>query len=213
MTGAAGALRLRRPRWRDPRLIIGVVLVLVSVLAGMLVISRLAATTTVLVAREDIVIGDVLGAEAFTTAELRLGEQTSHYARSLEEIPTGAVATQTVRAGELLPVAAIGQGEGVQLRPVVVDVDGAVAGSLGPGTRVELWGTPDAPGTAERAVATRIIESGVVRTVDEGSSLGMRSMTVEVLVPVEQVPLVLEALAAGDRVDVIAIPGARGGTP
>lgn len=210
MTGVATTLRLRRPRWRDPRLLIGIVLVLVSILAGMLVISRASATTTVLVARTDVVLGDVLDPQDFTTAELRLAEQADRYASAPDQIPPGAVATETVRAGELLPLAVIGQGEGVQLRPVVVEVDASVAGSVTPGARVELWSTPADPGAAERAPATRLVDGGVVRSVDEGSSLGMRSMTVEVLVPAEDLASVLEALAADDRVDVIAVPGARG---
>lgn len=210
MTGSAPALRLRRPRWRDPRLLIGIVLVLVSVLAGMLVISRAAATTTVMVASKDIVVGDPLTPDSFTTAELRLGEQTSRYAVAASDIPGGAVATQTVHAGELLPRSAIGQGSGVQLRPVVVDVDSAVARTVTPGAHVELWATPsDAAATdKERSRASRLVENAVVRSIDEGSSLGMRSMSVEVLVPSDQVPAVLESLAAEDRVDVIAIPGA-----
>lgn len=213
MSGAVTTLRLRRPRWRDPRLLIGIVLVLVSVLAGMLVISRLAATTTVLVARSDVVLGDELDPGDFSAVQLRLGEQTGRYASSPEQIPEGAVATETVRAGELLPLAVIGQGEGVQLRPVVVEVDEAVAASVAPGARVELWSTPADPGDAERSPASRLVEGGVVRSVDEGSSLGMRSKSVEVLVPAEDLPAVLEALAADDRVDVIAVPGARGVTP
>lgn len=209
----AAALRLRRPRWRDPRLLIGIVLVLVSVIAGMLLISRLSATTTVLVARGDVVVGDVLESDDFTTAELRLGEQVARYADSPDDIPDGAVATATVHAGELLPLSAIGQADGVQLRPVVVAVDSAVAASVGPGAQVELWTTPTAASTDARATSTLLVEDGVVRSVDEGSSLGMRSMTIEVLVPADDVPAVLEALAADDRLDVIAVPGARGVTP
>ncbi len=209
----AAALRLRRPRWRDPRLLIGIVLVLVSVIAGMLLISRLSATTTVLVARGDVVVGDILEADDFTTAELRLGEQVARYADSPDDIPDGAVATATVHAGELLPLSAIGQADGVELRPVVVAVDSAVAASVGPGAQVELWTTPTGTSTDARATSTLLVEDGVVRSVDEGSSLGMRSMTIEVLVPADDVPAVLEALAADDRLDVIAVPGARGATP
>lgn len=208
-TEPAGALRLRRPRWRDPRLLIGIALVLVSVLAGILVITRLSATTTVLVARTDVVVGSVLRSEDLTTAQLRLGEQTPQYASSLDQIPAGAVATETIRAGHLLPVSAIGQGEGVQLRPVVIEVDAAIARSVAPGARVEVWSTPEQSGQEERAQAVRLVDSGVVRTVDEGSSLGMQSTSVEVLIPADEVPVLLEALAADDRLDVIAIPGAR----
>lgn len=192
---------------------VGIVLVLLSVLAGMLVISRLAATTTVLVARSDVIVGDTLDRDDFTTAELRLGEQTAHYATSPSQLPRGAVAMETVRSGELLPLSAIGQGSGVQLRPVVVEVDASVAMSVAPGAHVELWNTPADPGSAQRSPASRLVQDGVVRSVDEGSSLGMRSKSVEVLVPAEEVAPVLEALAADDRVDVIAIPGAGGVHP
>ncbi|GAB2547408.1 SAF domain-containing protein [Brachybacterium huguangmaarense] len=206
---AATALRLRRPRWKDPRLLIGIALVLLSVLTSMLVIGRLAATTPVLVARSDIVVGDTIGPEDVTTVELRLGDETALYASRPDQIPTGAVAVESVRKGELVPLAVIGQGEGVQLRPVVLEVGSSVAASVGPGAHVEVWHTPVSQGGDERATAQRLVDDGIVRSVDEGSSLGMRSMTIEILVPAEDVPTVLEALAADDRMDVIAIPGAR----
>lgn len=205
-------MRLRRPRWKDPRLIVGIVLVLASILGGALLASRLAATSTVLVARQDIVVGDVLEADALTTAELRLGEQQGMYASSRSQIPPGAVATRTIRAGELLPVEAIGQAEEISLRPVVIPVDSSVAASVAPGGRVELWSTPE--GTGDEPIRSQIlVEDGVVRAVDAGSSLGMRSVTVEVLVPQDAVPAVLESLARGDRLDVIGVPGARGIQP
>ncbi len=210
---AVAAMRLRRPRWRDPRLLVGIVLVLLSVAGGMLLVSRLAATTPVLVARNDIVVGDTLDPADFVTAEVRLGEQAAAYVGSPDQFPEGAVAVQTVRAGELLPISSVGQGDGVQLRPVVIEVDEAVAASVAPGAQVELWSTPADAGTTDRAPASLLVDGAVVRSVDEGSSLGMRSMSVEVLVPVEAVAPVLEALAAEDRVDVIAVPGARGVTP
>lgn len=214
MTGATSTvMRLRRPRWRDPRLIVGIVLVLASVLGTSLLVARLAATTTVLVARQDIVVGDVLDTDLLTTAEIRLGERTALYARSFDQVPEGAVASSTVRAGELLPVSAIGQSQDVPLRPVVIPVDSSVAESVAPGGRVELWNTPEPGSDGADVHATVLVRDGVVRAVDTGSSLGMRSMTVEVLVPEDQVAPVLEALARGDRLDVIGVPGASGVGP
>lgn len=203
------AMRLRRPRWKDPRLLVGIVLVLISVLLGSLLVSRLAATTPVLVARGDVVIGDPLEAEDFTVAEVRLGDQRGLYADAPSDIPDGAVASRSVTDGEMLPLAAIGQSADVPLRPVVIAVDAAVAESVAPGGRVELWHTPTSRQEAP-AAAEQLVEGGVVRRVDTGSSLGMRSMTVEVLVPADDVAPVLEALAQGDRVDVIGVPGASG---
>lgn len=179
MSSAAVLTRLRRPRWRDPRLLVGILLILVSVLLGGLLAARLSATTTVLVAREDIVVGDVLVPEDFTTAEVRLGDQTPLYASGLSEVPEGATALVSVRSGELVPRSSIGQGGGADLRPIVIDVDRAVAASVQPGSAVELWRTTDGDDEGS-ATAELLVQGATVRSVLEGSSLGMRSQSVEV---------------------------------
>lgn len=208
----APVMRLRRPRWKDPRLAVGVVLVLLSILLGSLVVSRLAATTPVLAARGDLVPGDVITEDSVIAVDVRLGESSALYIEDLSEVPEGAVVTQTVRSGEMLTDSVVGQGGDVTLRPIVLPVDQAVAESVTPGGRVELWSTLEGL-DGEPAAAELLIDSGIVRRVDEGSSIGMQSMTVEVLVPAQDVPLVLEALSADARLDVIGIPGATGVGP
>lgn len=214
MGATAPVMRLRRPRWKDPRLIIGIVLVVASVLMGALLVSRLSATTPVLVARGTIVPGEEIDPDQLTTVELRLGEQEAMYVGSVDAVPEGAVATRTIQAGELLPVSALGQGADVPLRPVVIPVDATVAESVVPGAEVELWHTrPSDVQDASGQGAELLVSDAVVRRVDEGSSLGMRSMAVEVLVPKDQVGPLLEVLARGERLDVIGVPGTHGIAP
>lgn len=213
MAGAAPVMRLRRPRWKDPRLIVGIVLVAASVLMGALLVSRLAETTPVLVARSPIVPGDVIGPDNLATVEMRLGEQDGLYVGSLEAIPTGAVATRTVQAGELVPLSAVGQAGDVPLRPIVIPVDATVAESVTPGATVELWHTGPERDDGTSADAELLVSEGIVRHIDEGSSLGMRSMAVEVLVPQEDLPAVLKVLSRDERLDVIGVPGAHGVAP
>ncbi|MEE1616920.1 SAF domain-containing protein [Brachybacterium sp. J153] len=213
MGATAPVMRLRRPRWRDPRLIVGIVLVVASVLMGALLVSRLSETTPVLIAKGPIAPGDPLDAETLTTVELRLGDQQELYVGSLDAVPDGAVAGRAVQAGEMLPVSAVGQPEDVALRPVVIPVDASVAESVVPGATVELWHTSPAPQDGGSGEARLLVEEAIVRRVDEGSSLGMRSMSVEVLVPQESVAEVLQVLAEEERLDVIGVPGAYGVTP
>ena len=73
MGATAPVMRLRAPRWKDPRLIVGIVLVLASVLMGALLVSRLSATTSVLVARGPIAPGDPLESAALAPVEPRPG--------------------------------------------------------------------------------------------------------------------------------------------
>lgn len=213
MGATAPVMRLRRPRWRDPRLIVGIVLVVASVLMGALLVSRLSETTPVLIAKGPIAPGDPLDAETLTTVELRLGDQQELYVGSFDAVPEGAVAGRAVQAGEMLPVSAVGQPEDVALRPVVIPVDASVAESVVPGATVELWHTSPAPQDGGSGEARLLVEEAIVRRVDEGSSLGMRSMSVEVLVPQESVAEVLQVLAEEERLDVIGVPGAYGVTP
>lgn len=213
MGATAAMMRLRKPRWKDPRLIVGIVLVVASVLMGAVLVSRLSETTSVLVARSAIVPGDAISAEDLETVELRLGEQTDHYVGTPEAIPEGAVALRTIRAGELVPLSAIGQSAEVPLRPVVIPVDAAVAESVVPGATVELWHTAPAAEEGADAQAGLLVPDAVVRRIDEGSSLGMQEMSVEVLVPSDSVDEVLEVLSQDERLDVIGIPGAHGVVP
>src|SRR5699024_7834578 len=176
----APMMRLRRPRWKDPRLIVGIVLVLASVLMGALLVSRLSETTAVLVARSAIVPGEEFDPADLDVVELRLGDQETLYLGTIEAIPEDAVATSAIQPGEMVPRSAVGQASDVPLRPVVIPVEETVAESVTPGAGVELWhtrpGDEDAAGTAEL-----LVQEAVVRRIDEGSSLGMQAMSVEVL--------------------------------
>ncbi|MGP9538985.1 SAF domain-containing protein [Brachybacterium sp. AOP43-C2-M15] len=177
-----------------------------------MLVTRLSETTSVLVARAPIVPGDPIDAADLVAVDLRLGEQTDHYVGSAEAIPEGAVATRTIQAGEIVPLSAIGQSADVPLRPVVIPVDATVAESVVPGATVELWHTSPA-GDETSAHAQLLVSDAVVRRIDEGSSLGMRSMSVEVLVPGDSLEAVLEVLSQGERLDVIGVPGAHGLAP
>lgn len=212
MAGTAPVMRLRRPRWKDPRLIVGIILVVASVLMGALLVSRLAATVPVLVVRSPVVPGDVIDPDDLGTVQMRLGEQEGLYVGTVEAIPEGAVATSAIQAGELLPLSAVGQASDVPLRPIVIPVDTTVAESVAPGAKVELWHTGPAPEDGGTGQAELLVSDGIVRHIDEGSSLGMRSMSVEVLVPRDDLAAVLSVLAQEERLDVIGVPGAYGVT-
>ena len=214
MVGATAAMmRLRTPRWKDPRLIVGIVLVVASVLMGAVLVSRLSETTSVLIARSAIVPGDTISAEDLVAVELRLGEQTDRYLRSVDAIPEGSVALRTIHPGELVPMSAVGQSEEVQLRPVVIPVDASVAESVVPGATVELWHTAPTTEDGTEMRARMLVPDAVVRSVDEGSTLGMQKMSVEVLVPSDSLGEVLEVLSQDQQLDVIGIPGAHGLAP
>ena len=202
------AARLHRPGWRDPRLLVGVVLVALAVALGAWTVGRADRTVAVLVADGELTPGQPLTGERIGIARVHL-DDASRYLSPDESIPARAVVTRTVGDGELIPRSSIGSADRLGLRPVAVPVQAALADGVRPGAQVDLWFTPDrdsiAAGVAPHAVAEGLTVAEVGKQ-DGGFSIS-NSSTVQVLVPTTQLAAVLGALAAEGSVAIVPIPG------
>src|SRR5690554_501348 len=69
---APPANRLRRPSWRDPRLVVGLLLVAVSVAAGSWVVTSAQAATPVWVTRDTLTPGAAVTSQHLEVASVRL---------------------------------------------------------------------------------------------------------------------------------------------
>src|SRR5450756_785660 len=202
------AARLRRPGWRDPRLLVGVVRVALAVALGAWTVGQADRTAPVLVAHGVLTPGQPLSGE-------RVGVMRVHLADASRYLSSGAVITRTVGDGELIPRSSVGAADGLGLRPIAVPVEATLADGVRPGARVDLWFTPDrdsiAAGAAPHAVAEglTVVEVGK----DTGSFSISSGTTVQVLVPIAQLPAVLGALAADGSVTIVPIPGWDGAAP
>ena len=203
------ALRLRRPGWRDPRLLAGVALVAASVALGSWALRAAERTVPVFVVRQTTVPGAGLDSGALGVADVRLGGvDLARYVRADVPLPAGAVALRVVEAGELLPAAAVGSAEDLALRPVGVPVTGRPPDAVRVGARVDLWFSPPATAHDEPARPSQLAAGLTVAEVDRPQgAFAAGATTVQVLVPVAQLPDVLGALATDGRVDVVAVPG------
>jgi hypothetical protein len=208
------APRLRRPGWRDPRLLVGLALVAASVALGSWAVRSAQATAPVLLVRQATVPGAALDADGLAVADVRLGSaELDRYVRADEPLAPDAVALRVVGAGELLPRSAVGSADDLALRPVAVPAGSELPASVGAGSLVDLWLTPAAPrGAVDGAQAQPPRQLAAALTVAEvgraqGALAAGGAATVHVLVPVGQLPDVLAALASDGRVDVVAVPG------
>jgi hypothetical protein len=209
------ALRLRRPGLRDPRLLLGLVLVAGSVALGSAVVSGAARTVPVYVAAAPLTPGEAVDAGALAVREVRLGEAADAYVAA-GALPEGdLVVVRPVGAGELVPRAALAARSDLAVRPVAVEPDGALPSDLVEGATVDLWYVPPAPrgtqGEAGEPVRPRPLATGltVAEVSEAGASfaVGARA-TVHVLVPVEDLPEVLAALESDGEVEVVLVAGA-----
>jgi hypothetical protein len=208
------AARLRRPSWKDPRLLFGLVLVAASVVLGASVVSAARGTTPVYVAGKDFAPGDTIAASDLRVVDLNLGDASARYVTPAAPLRAGAVATTVVHQGELVPTASVGAAADVDLRAVSVPVDGTLSDRVRTGTAVDLWFVPRSTGAttgAEDSVATprQIASRAIVEKVDKpdkGLVVG-GSTTVHVLVTAKDLPAVLGALDGEGAVTVVAGAG------
>uniref|UniRef100_UPI002028B72F hypothetical protein n=1 Tax=Actinotalea sp. C106 TaxID=2908644 RepID=UPI002028B72F len=198
-----GAVRLRRPGWRDPRLLAGLVLVALSVALGSWLVATAGRTVPILVARDALVPGDQLQVEDLDVRQVRLPEDGDLYLAPGDELPSGLTVVRTVGAGELVPWTALSTDVDLALRPLAVRPSRAVSEQVAVGSVVELWHVPDegAPQrVADSLTVAELSEDTGAFTVEQGP-------TVHVLVPVDDLARVLGALAAEGTVELVHGPG------
>lgn len=204
------AARLRRPSWRDSRLLVGVVLVLASVAVGSRLVASLDRTVPVWAAASTLPSGRVLAAADLQAVNVHLGSSVSAYLTADRPAPVGAVLQRTVGAGELVPSAALSSAGTGDRRAVSIPVAAPVPEALRAGAAVDVWSSAkETTGTTGGYRAPVRLAQGapVVAVTGEGSQLGVaRGASVQVLLPPDQLTAVLDALANGAKVALVPGP-------
>ncbi|MFJ5860536.1 hypothetical protein ACIQCM_03865 [Pseudarthrobacter sp. NPDC092439] len=200
--------RLKRPSWKDPRLVVGILLVLASV-AG--VISLLAAadrTTEVFAARNGIAVGERLTPENVVRTKVRLGDVEQHYITAASGLPEDAVAIQRIGKEQLVPRTSLGTVDALDRKPVALTVSEALPAQAVAGARVDVWvAQPDARnGFSE---PTLLLPGAEIAEVAEGATALGSSKTTVIMVLVEdsRMPALLGAQANDARISVVWNPG------
>jgi hypothetical protein len=187
---AQPALRARRPGWRDPRIVVGVLIVALSVLAGARLLAAADDTVGVWAVRHNLPAGAALRADELVPRRVHFaeGSDAARYLPSDRRLPGGATLARDIGAGELLPRSAV-----TTVRTTsVVEVPLAVAPEDVPatvtrGSVVDVWAVPDASrGAAATRVARRVLaDVTVLRVAEPGASLAP-SATRQVIVGVPE---------------------------
>jgi hypothetical protein len=208
---ATAGNRLKAPSWKDPRLLVGVLLVLASVVGVIYLVGNADRTTEVYAARDSIAVGERLTSENVVRAKVRLGETEEHYVTVEAGLPEGLVAVQRIGKSQLVPKESLAGVDALDRKPVAVTIDEALPPQAVPGTRVDVWvAAPDARnGFSEPQLLLRGAE--IAQLTDGSTALGSsRSTVVMVLVADNQMPALLGAQANKAKISVVWNPG--GGT-
>jgi hypothetical protein len=204
------ALGTRRRRPFDPRVLIGLLLVVGSVGGVVAVVRVNDRTVPVYAAAEPLVPGARITGDAVRIARVRLGSAQDRYLAA--PLPrSGVVVTRSVAEGELVPLSALGSAASVTDVSVVVPLTTKPAAAVVAGSAVDLWSAEKATASGEKGAPPHVLVSGatVVRLVAPTGVLATdRGATLEVQVPREDVAAVLQAVADGESVSAVALGGA-----
>lgn len=206
------APRLRRPTWRDPRLVVGVVIVALAVALGSWAVASAGRTVPVLAADGALTPGEPVGPDGLRTVDVRLGSASERYLRADEPLPEDLVALRVVDDGELVARSALGAAAEVDVRSVAVPVTSGLSDRIRKGAVVDLWFVPEAPAGSHKPAEepAPLVSDVVVEQVDaEDSGLVVAAGgTLHVLVPGDDLASVLAALATPGSVAVVPVAGA-----
>ncbi|MGO1167118.1 MAG: hypothetical protein ACTMHL_10930 [Janibacter sp.] len=189
------ARRLVKPSWKDARLIIGVLLVLLAIIIGAAAFSAADDRVGMWAAKHTLTPGQEVDDSDFVRVDVQLGDASSDYLRAGERLPNGAIADRQLRAGELVPRSAVIDPTTKRVREVPVRVDPVYLSNLTVGSRVTVYvpeasaGDEDGAGD-ERVQYEQLVKRATVARLPQSSGGVMASgsgSSAVIVVPESQV--------------------------
>jgi hypothetical protein len=189
----------------NPRFLVGIGLVVISVLGVTWLVSTVDQTTDVYVASSTIVSGERLTSDDLTVAHVRLGPASDRYLRPGDLDREGVMSVRSVEKGEMVPVEAVGENRAEDEAQVVVTMAGPVPSTVDEASRVTLWASAAAAEGTGFAAPVVLVDQAEVVTVRESTGLVSTGadVQVELRVPRESIASVLEAMANGAALAIV----------
>ena len=200
-------MSLSSTRRLDLRLIIGVVIVIATALAGFALVSAADNTTSVYTAAKSLSPGHVIKDSDLVLTDVKLGKSSSAYLDA-KGLTQGAVVTKAVAAGELVPLSAVGTAKQVATTNVVVQLDLPLSLDAVVGSNVDVWASM-AAGQGIFGPPAVIISGAQIAQITEATGLAASTggVRVEIVVPQSKVAALLESQANGDAISLVPSRG------
>ena len=143
---ARKASRLALPRWADPKLLFGVLLVIVAMLLGARVFAMADNTVEVYAVKADMKTGDALADSSVVAVRVRFtgSDNADAYVSATEAIPPAMKVTRDLHAGEFLPRSAFGSTTQQELLDMAIPVKDEAIPPLSTGDHVNVVVQPQA---------------------------------------------------------------------
>ncbi|MFL4475169.1 SAF domain-containing protein [Paeniglutamicibacter sp. MACA_103] len=207
---AVDASRLGKPSWKDPRLLLGILIVLASCVGVVALTSSMDRTTPMYSAKADISLGEEITAEKLNVVNVKLDALEAGYVPADASLLAGTRANSLIRAGQLLPRSALGLDDGTNRRPVSIDLPDALPSAITSGAHVDVWvSLKDRSANAYSPPTLLLPAAEVTARTERATGFGGTAGTlVEILVVDTGLADLLEAMANDARITVVFNPGA-----
>ena len=202
--------RLRRPGWRDPRLLVGILLIAIAVTSVSAVMRSADKTTPYYAAKDTLTPGTVLSRDDVVVVKAKVSGggyvAADDGAGSDDAVPWGKVVTRVLGEGELVPASALAEQQNFDGRTIAVRTALPLADGIDTGSIVDVYVTVDNDGTAS---TSQVAAGLVVESVedDKGSFSSTSTETVYVVVPSAGLEEFLDALATEGEISVVGLAG------
>lgn len=193
-TGPAPARRATMSRWRQPRLLLGVALVLASAALGGWLFTSARDSTDYWIVREAVVAGSAVQAEQLAPVQGRVDAIAARALLAVEDGVPNGVWVRDVPAGSLVAADAVGAREEVGRQFPLAVASGAMPRDLAAGEVVDVWSGPG-PESGSGLTAQRLLTAVPVLSVSRPDGTGGRTV-------------VVDTGAAGPTAEVVAAAGA-----
>ncbi|MGC4173840.1 SAF domain-containing protein [Demequina sp.] len=192
--------RVKRPSWRDPRLLVGLALIAIAVAAVVAIVQRADTTQPFYAAAHDLAPGTVLTDDDLVVVHVRVS--SGEYVPQSDGV-AGKVLDRAVGEGELVPASALVSADGFGARAIAVESSLPLADGVGVGSRVDVWVTT--PGDAGPTSVLVGSDLAVTDVREAKASLGSDGgQTVYVAVPLADVADVLNAVSSDGDIAIVA---------
>lgn len=165
-------LRTRRARWKDGRLLLGVLLVAITALAGAKLLSAADDTTAVWAAKRDIPIGTTISGDDLTTMNVRFtsDDAAGQYVAADAELK-GLVVTRPISKGEFVPRgAATTKSDSERTELPLSIATGRLPSDTAVGDHVDVWVVPKDQPAKMLWAQVRVVQVDAVKGVSGSSA-------------------------------------------
>lgn len=202
------ARRLRKPTVKDPRLIVGVLLVALSVWLGVWAVNDARELSVAYVAKSSFVVGQQVTQEDLQAVEVNLASIGGQYLTAPLNEDESYFASQGVQSGGLVPIVALNTSLQFTTRVLPINIGSELPAEAEVGSAVDLWATPSRVESATTLEPTLVAESLTISQLAGGSGAfsASRGQTVQVVVPEDLVSKVLAATAGDVELSLLVRP-------